>query len=66
MIKAGTKIFNPDGKGGYEITGDIHPHDMLRYSLFKPFGTSPTPEAGKIIPSWLMYELDKRAKKETK
>lgn len=66
MIKAGTKIFNPDGSGGYEITGDIHPHDTLRYSLFKPFGKSPTPEAGKIIPPWLMYELDKYAKKERK
>ncbi len=66
MIKAGTKLYNPDGSGGYEVTGDIHLMQPLTSSLFKPFGNSPEPEAGKQIPSWLMYALNKRAETEAK
>lgn len=66
MIKAGTKIFNPDGSGGYEVTADINLMDPLKSSLFKPFGDAEKPEPGCEIPPWFMYAINKYAEKAKK
>lgn len=65
MIKAGTKIHNHDGSGGYEVTQDIKKGDTLRASLFKAFGSAPAAVAGMPLPHWLGYSLDLYAKKES-
>lgn len=54
MIKAGTKFYHPDGKGGYEIPEDLHYGSVIKV---KAFGEVSQPVGGEMLPQWFWSQL---------